>query len=105
VDAAEAFESLADHLRPRGVVTAQMFGKRSLKYESRAFACLFGDALAVKLMAGTSEHATALALAGAELFDPSGKHRPMKDWVSVPLAHTDRWLPLADTALNAVRSP
>jgi hypothetical protein len=104
VDASEAFESVAGDLRPRGVVTAQMFGKRALKFESRAFACLFGDALAVKLMAGTSEHTAALALPGAELFDPSGRHRPMKDWVTVPFAHTDRWGPLAGAALNSVHS-
>ena len=37
---------------------------------------------------------------GAALFDPSGKHRPFKDWVAVPLAQSDRWSSLAVAALS-----
>jgi len=44
-------------------------------------------------------HAGALALDGAELFDPSGRGRPMKAWVQVPAAHADRWPDLAAQAL------
>jgi hypothetical protein len=58
--------------------------------------------LAFRLGAGTDAHAEALALPGAELFDPSGKGRPFKDWVSVPVAHAGRWPGLADDALAAL---
>jgi hypothetical protein len=64
-----------------------------------AFACLKNDVLAVKLGAGTREHTAALALAGSELFDPSGKKRPFEDRVAVPIAHADRWPELAKAAL------
>ena len=42
----------------------------------QAFACLKGDLLAFRLGDGTPAHAQALAMTGAELFDPSGKNRP-----------------------------
>jgi hypothetical protein len=99
VDAAHAFRRLADDLGTAGVSTAPMFGKPSLKYGSKAFACLFGDAAAFRLLVGSAEHGAALALAGAALFDPSGKGRPMKDWVCVPVAHAGRWPDLAESAL------
>jgi hypothetical protein len=104
VNAAEAFERLAEELGPHGVSVSPMFGKRSLKYGSKAFACLFGESTAFRLMAGTAEHETALGLAGAALFDPSGRHRPMKDWVAVPVTHAERWPGLAETALARLRS-
>jgi hypothetical protein len=98
-----AFDDLAQDLNGRGVVASQMFGKRALKYESKAFACLLGERLAFKLMAGTPEHAAALALPDAALFDPSGKDRPMKDWVAVPVAHVHSWPQLALTALERLQ--
>jgi hypothetical protein len=48
-------------------------------------------------------HAEAFGLAGAELFDPSGKGRPMKEWVQVPVDHAQRWLGFARQALQYVR--
>jgi len=42
----------------------------------------------------------ALALDGAELFDPSGRGRPFKEWVQVPAAHEDRWPEFAEAALR-----
>jgi hypothetical protein len=42
----------------------------------------------------------ALALEGAERFDPMGG-RPMKEWVVVPAAHADRWPELAAAAVGA----
>jgi hypothetical protein len=103
VGAAGAFDRLAEELGPAGVSTAPVFGKPSLKHGSKAFACLFGEAVAFKLMAGTTEHQAALALPGAALFDPSGGRRPMKDWVCVPVAHAERWPQLAEAALARLR--
>jgi len=99
VDAAAAFERLADDMGAAGVTAAPMFGKPSLKHGSKAFACLFGEAVAFRLLAGSAEHTAALGLAGAALFDPSGRDRPMKDWVCVPVAHARRWQDFATTAM------
>ena len=41
----------------------------------------------------------ALALDGAERFDPMGG-RPMREWVVVPASHSDEWLRLAQDALS-----
>ena len=65
----------------------------------KAFAGLFGDAIVFKLAA--QEHATAMSLAGASLFDPSGMGRPMKEWVVVPAAHTKTWSRFGAAALEA----
>ncbi|MFG2794807.1 hypothetical protein [Streptomyces sp. NPDC048419] len=68
----ELFDGIAADLARQGATAGAMFGKRALKIHGRVFACLKDDYLAFKLGDGTSAHAEALALAGAELFDPSG---------------------------------
>jgi hypothetical protein len=94
------FDMVADDLAARGATAGTIFGKRALKAAGKAFACLKGDALAFRLGQGTAEHTAALALPGAELFDPSGGGRPFKDWVAVPAGSADRWPELAGTALH-----
>jgi hypothetical protein len=96
------FDDLAADLAPRGVSAGAMFGKRALKAHGKAFVCLKADVLAFRLGDGTDEHEAALALPGSELFDPSGKKRPFKDWVAVPAAHATRWSEFADAALAKV---
>lgn len=98
----ELFDDLAAELAPRGAAAGAMFGKRALKARGKAFACLQGDLLAVKLGDGTPAHSGARALAGAELFDPSGKGRPFKDWVAIPVSHSDQWPHYAGTALDGL---
>lgn len=93
------FDDIAAELTPRGAAAGAMFGKRALKAHGKAFACLKGDDLAFRLGAGSTEHAAALTLEGAELFDPSGKDRPFKDWVAVPAGHADQWHHYAEAAL------
>lgn len=100
-EARERFGDLAEELAGSGVVVSSMFGKPCLKAGSKAFACLFRDGVAFKL-AGP-EHGKALDMDGAELFDPSGKGRPMKEWVQVPVAHADQWRGLGDAAAAYVR--
>ncbi|MDJ0347575.1 hypothetical protein QMK19_40875 [Streptomyces sp. H10-C2] len=85
------FDAIAADLAPRGAIAGAMFGKRALKAHGKAFACLKGNLLAFRLGDGTPAHTEALALRGAELFDPSGKHRPFKDWVAIPAAHAKTW--------------
>ncbi|WP_181766334.1 hypothetical protein [Streptomyces albidus (ex Kaewkla and Franco 2022)] len=96
------FDELAADLAPRGATAGAIFGKRALKAHGKAFACLKGDTLAVKLGDGTPAHGRALDVPGAELFDPSGKGRPFKDWVAIPAAHSDQWSGYAETALDAL---
>ena len=95
---------LQDHLGAERVAVSAMFGKPALKdQDGKAFACLLDGAVAFRLVRDSTAHADALGLAGAHLFDPSGKDRPMKDWVSVPPAHAGRWPEFAELALAVPR--
>ncbi|WP_035804655.1 hypothetical protein [Kitasatospora mediocidica] len=96
------FDDLATDLAPLGATAGTMFGKRALKAHGKAFACLKDDRLAFRLGDGSPEHAAALTLDDAELFDPSGKERPFKDWVAVPAALATQWPLLAEAALRTV---
>lgn len=49
-----------------------------------------------------NEHKEALNLPGSELFDPSGKNRPMKEWVQLPPVHSDHWEYFAKAAYDKV---
>lgn len=44
----------------------------------------------------------AFSLDGAQLFDPSGKKRPMKEWVQVPFDYSDNWEKFAREAMKYV---
>jgi hypothetical protein len=97
---ARRFAEIASALAERGVSVTKMFGMPSLKVGGKLFAGVFGDALTFKLQGDA--HAQALALKGAELFDPSGMGRAMKEWVVVPPAHAKRWLELAEASCSYV---
>ena len=94
-----AFETLILELRQEfpQVKARQMFGKRCLKVNGKAFACLFDEAMSFKLEG--QNHQTALKLEPAQLWNPSGKHRPMKAWVLLPVFHSDHWYSIASQAL------
>ena len=82
--------------------SGKMFGMPCLKNsDGKAFAGFYEDAMVFKL--GGASHAEALALAGSRLFDPSGRGRPMKEWVVVPNEHTSRWLEFARDAFDYLR--
>jgi hypothetical protein len=49
-------------------------------------------------------HEEALSLDGSNLFDPSGKKRPMKEWVQVPFDYKDKWEKFAKIAMDYVKS-
>lgn len=74
----------------------QLFGKPCYKLHGKAVVCFFQNEMVFKLTG--EEHREALALEGAQLFDPSGKHRPMKEWVQVPARHVHAWARLAQAA-------
>ncbi|UTW66337.1 hypothetical protein KFE94_17055 [bacterium SCSIO 12643] len=81
-------------------IKSQMFGKPCFKIGKKAFVCFFNDCMVFKLT--DQMHAEALSLDGAELFDPSGKNRPMKEWVQVPYDYKDEWLKFAHSAVAYV---
>lgn len=81
----------------QGAEKSQMFGKACFKKNGKAFLCFFRECAVFKLSDG--EHRAALSLSGSVLFDPSGKGRPMKEWVQVTFVHKDRWEELAEAAM------
>ena len=92
------YDELAADMKARGATMGAMFGRRALKRQGRVFALLQDGALCVSLGEGTREHAEALGLPGAALFDPSRRGRPFKDWVAIPVEQVDHWMPFAAIA-------
>ena len=81
---------------------SQMFGKSCFKINKKAFICFFQNEMVFKL-AG-EYHSEALSLDGSKLFDPSGKNRPMKEWIQVPFDYTESWNEYAKYAMQYVSS-
>lgn len=81
-------------------VPSQMFGKKCFKIGNKAFVAFFQDCMVFKLSG--DEHAQAMSLNGAKLFDPSGKGRAMKEWVQLPHEHVAEWERFALAAENYV---
>lgn len=81
-------------------IKGQMFGKSCFKINGKAFACFFQDSMVFKL---TGEmHKEAINLDNVILFDPSGKGRPMKEWVQVPYQHRNLWSKFAYEAAKYI---
>ncbi len=80
---------------------SQMFGKPCFKINGKAFICFFDNCIVCKLAGDI--HTEALALKGSVLFDPSGKKRPMKEWVQVSFTHQDKWNAYAKAAFEYVK--
>ena len=81
-------------------IQSQMFGKPCFKANGKAFICFFQDCMVFKL--GGHYHKEALCLDGSKLFDPSGKDRPMKEWVQDPFQYHPMWPGLAKAALEFI---
>lgn len=97
-----AYEKVSRHvLRLSGDVEQdQMFGMPTLTVNGKAFAGLFGRDMTFKLT--DDDHAKALKLKGAKLFDPLGRGRAMQEWVQVPPTHAKQWRVFAEAALQYV---
>lgn len=99
----EHFEALIDDLAGDGVAfeRSQMFGSPGLRLPGKGkfFCCLVDEGLNVKL--AEAAHAEALALEGAQVFEPM-PGRPMKAWIVVPATHVGRWAALARAAAAAL---
>ena len=83
-----------------GIVPGQMFGKACLKVNGKAFIAQHKDWVVFKLNGAL--HEKALSVKGAELWDPSGKGRPMKEWVAVPGSESNSFKAFATAALSYV---
>src|SRR5437867_1728521 len=79
------------------VRASRIFGMPCLKRSGRVIAGFTRGAMVFKLT-NPDDHARALALSGAHLFDPSGRGEHFRQWVVVPPAHADEWDALAYTA-------
>ena len=90
----ERYDELVDDLVARNddVELAKMMGMPCVKRAGKMVAG-FADssgAMVFKLPDADQRDA-ALALEGAQLFDPSGQGRPFKEWVQVPAARLQRF--------------
>ncbi|MFI6299286.1 hypothetical protein ACIBEJ_47380 [Nonomuraea sp. NPDC050790] len=105
MSAEEDFRQVGAELADLGVRISRMMGSPALKDQAgKVFASLWHDsAMVFRLVRDTAEHAAALELPGASLFDPSGQGREMKDWVVVPHSSAGQWTDLAEVALSRPR--
>ncbi|MCW2920405.1 MAG: hypothetical protein JWL76_279 [Thermoleophilia bacterium] len=100
MDAAEQLTAdLAEDLGA-DVRAGKMFGRDAVMYRGKAIACFIPDGCTIPL--DDPEHADALALSGAKLFDPSGKGRPMKAWVVLGPEHAGRVTEFARAAARRI---
>jgi len=98
-DARTIYDEVTTELMATSPTTSgKIFGMPCLKTGGKAFAGYYQSAMVFKL--AVPEHTEALALPDAQLFDPSGRGRPMKEWVEVPVEHAARWLDFAWAALR-----
>ena len=104
-EALASYERVVADLQERGAQTGKMFGMPCLKTDAgKAFSGYFLGDMVFKLRA-QEDHARALGLPGAHLFDPSEQGRPMKEWVKVPGDSAGEWLELARAALRSMGEP
>lgn len=91
------FAAVLDELSSdRDVVRANMFGMPGIKRRGgKAFCGLYGEDMIFKLQG--EDHAHALSLEGAHLFEPMAG-RPMKAWVQVPPEYQSQYLDLGRAA-------
>ena len=86
-----------------GTTISQMFGKPCLKTNGKAFAAFYQDQMVFKL--GKEHIADFQSIyIGSVSWDPSGKNRPMKDWLQIPFDFKDDWEKLALQAKSSVES-
>jgi TfoX/Sxy family transcriptional regulator of competence genes len=77
----------------------QMMGMPSLKAGGKLFAGFSENVLVVKV--GRDRVAELIGSGRGEAFDPSGRDRPMRDWVALSLP-ADDWSELVQEARRAV---
>ncbi len=98
----ELYQKIGEDLATEnGVIASQMFGKPCLKHNNKAFAAFFKGHMVFKL--GKENMAELKTKYPASVnWDPSGKNRPMKDWLQVSFEYHDDWKDLAIRAMDFV---
>jgi hypothetical protein len=100
-DPRTVYDAVATELTATSSATSsKMFGMPCLKTNGKAFAGYYEGAMVFKLT--SPHHKEALNLSGAQLFDPTGRGRPMKEWVVVPVEHAYRWSEFARAAFQYI---
>lgn len=85
-----------------GTTAGQMFGKPCFKTPgNKAFAAFFKGEMVFKLGKVEVDQLKD-KYAGSVNWDPSGKGRPMKDWIQVPEEFQEDWQDLARNAFAFV---
>ena len=99
----DLYAQIVDDLRAQNadVEESKMMGMPCVK---RGGKVVIGFSAGTQTMAfklpSEADRANALALDGAQLFDPKGRGHPFKEWVEVPAQHAERWPELATLALR-----
>lgn len=85
--------------KEEGAISSQMFGKPCGKINGKAYVSFFKEAMAFKI---GREAAKSLLpqIVGSELFDPSQKNRPFRDWIHIPYTHAKDWSKYAKMAVS-----
>ncbi len=73
-----------------GAELGNLFGKQCGKINKKAFVAFFQDEMVFKLGRETVDELK-YKYEGSQNWDPSGKKRPMKDWLQVPNAYPNDW--------------
>lgn len=97
-----AYADVTDIMQVKHNATvSKTFGTPTLKINGKVFAGLEKNDMIFKLTG--EDHAKALKMKGAKLFDPMKNGKAMKEWVQVPAAHSKHWLMFAESALKYVK--
>ena len=95
------YKKIVDYLAfTHNGIAGQMFGKKCIKINNKSAVALFKDFLVFKLP--EKVHSEAISLTGSDLWDPSGKGRPMKEWVQVTMGHKQRFEEFAKASADYV---
>ena len=101
MDTRDRFEDICDALtgwHPEAR-RSKVFGMPCVKRSGRVVFGLSRTGMVFKLT-DPAAHARALGVAGAHLFDPSGRGEPFRQWVVVPPEQAEEWEALAYEALQ-----
>lgn len=90
-------ELFSSFLTRRGAAATRMFGSDGVMVNGNVMMFEWKGSLVLRL--SETDGPKALALPGADYFNPMASGRPSKNWVAIPAAAIDRRvLPLADAA-------